>query len=65
MEWNKLISEIKETGLNQAQIASAIDVSEGTLSEWNTGDVSDPRWSKGNALIALHAKRCKTGKRAA
>lgn len=57
MDWNKIVAEIKETGLTQAQIADAIGVSAGTLSEICSGKVSEPKWSRGDALIALHAER--------
>ena len=56
MDWNKIVAEIKETGLTQAQIADEIGVSVGTLSELCSGKVSEPKWSKGDALLALHAK---------
>lgn len=57
MDWNKIVAEIKETGLTQAQIADAIGVSAGTLSEICSGKVSEPKWSRGDALIAIHAER--------
>lgn len=58
MEWNKLVEELKEAGMTQAEIAEQIGVATGTLSELCTGKVIEPRWSKGDALIALHADRC-------
>lgn len=64
MDWNKIVSEIKETGMTQAQIAETIDVSAGTLSELCSGKVAEPKWSKGDALIALHADRCGSQKAA-
>lgn len=57
MDWNKIVAEIKETGLTQAQIADAIGVAAGTLSEICSGKVSEPKWSRGDALIAIHAER--------
>lgn len=58
MDWNKIVAEIKETGLTQAQVADAVGVSVGTLSELCSGKVAEPKWSRGDALIALHAERC-------
>ena len=58
MDWNKIVAEIKETGLTQAQVADAVGVSVGTLSELCSGKVSEPKWSRGDALIALHSERC-------
>lgn len=58
MDWNNLVTQIKDTGMTQAQIAKEVGVSEGTLSELCSGKVSEPKWSRGAALIALHADRC-------
>lgn len=58
MDWNQIVCEIKEHGLTQAQIADAIGVSVGTLSELCSGKVSEPKWSKGDALISLHTEFC-------
>ena len=57
MDWNKIVAEIKETGLTQAQIADEIGVAVGSLSELCTGKVSEPKWSRGDALISLHTER--------
>ena len=57
MDWNKIVAEIKETGLTQAQIAETIGVAVGTLSEICSGKVSEPKWSRGDALLSLHADR--------
>ena len=59
MDWNKIVSEIKETGMTQSEIAEIIDVAAGTLSELCSGKVTEPKWSKGDALLALHAERTK------
>ena len=58
MDWSKIVSEIKATGLTQAQIAEEIKIATGSLSELCNGKISDIRWSKGNELLALHASRC-------
>ena len=55
MDWNKIVTEIKAHGLTQAQIADEIGVSVGTLSELCSGKVAEPKWSKGDALLGLHA----------
>lgn len=57
MDWHKIVTEIKESGLTQAEIADAIGVATGTLSELCSGKVSEPKWSRGDALISLHADR--------
>lgn len=58
MDWNKIISDIKSSGLTQEQIADAIGVSVGTLSELYNGKVTEPKWSRGDALLQLHQDRC-------
>jgi len=56
MDWNKIVTEIKERGMTQSQIADEIGVAAGTLSELCSGKIAEPKWSKGDALIALHEK---------
>lgn len=58
MDWNRVIVEIKATGMTQEQIAEQIGVSAGTLSELLNGKINEPRWSRGDALLALHSRRC-------
>lgn len=58
MDWNKIVEEIKRTGITQGQIAESIGVAEGTLSELCNGKISEPKWSKGDALLSLHRARC-------
>jgi len=58
MNWQKIVAELKQTGLTQAQIAKAINVSDSTLSELCSGKTSEIRWTKGNALVTLHAEVC-------
>ena len=58
MDWNKIVAEIKETGMTQSEIADHCGVSAGTLSELCSGKVMEPKWSKGDALIKLHEERC-------
>jgi transcriptional regulator with XRE-family HTH domain len=59
MDWDTVISDIKKSGYTQEQIAEAIGVSAGTISELRSGKVNDPRWSSGDALLKLHAECCK------
>lgn len=58
MDWKQLVLDIKGTGMTQEQIADSIGVSVGTLSELINGKVTEPKWSRGDALIALHRERC-------
>lgn len=56
MNWKQIIDEIKSTGMTQREIADEIGVSVGALSELKDGKICDPRWSRGDALLALHRK---------
>lgn len=58
MDWKQLVLEIKGAGMTQEQIADFIGVSAGTLSELINGKIIEPRWSRGDALIALHRDKC-------
>lgn len=51
--WVDLVRFLVDAGLNQADIAVAIDVSEQTVSRIARGKTADPSWSVGNALILL------------
>lgn len=65
MNWEQIIDEIKSAGMTQKEIADAIGVSVGTLSEMKNGKVCEPRWSKGETLLALrHSLRRKIKKAA-
>lgn len=41
---------------HQAQVADIINVPRSTFNRWPHG--SEPYWSHGNALMALHTKAC-------
>lgn len=58
MDWKQLVADIKATGMTQEQIATEIGVSVGSLSELINGKIGEPKWSRGDALIALHQKMC-------
>lgn len=57
MDWTKLISDLKETGLNQAEMAIAVGCAQSTLSDLATGEITQPRWPIASALVDLHKKR--------
>lgn len=58
MDWNKVISSIKASGMTQEQIAQNIGVASGTLSDLYNGNIAEPKWSKGNELLRLYEERC-------
>lgn len=58
MDWKQLVADIKAAGMTQEQIACEIGISVGSLSELINGKIGEPKWSRGDALIALHQKLC-------
>jgi hypothetical protein len=57
-EWPVIITDIMLALKleHQAQVADIINVPRSTFNRWPHG--SEPYWSHGNALMALHAKAC-------
>lgn len=64
MNWEKLISEIIESGLSEDKIAAnlrdekEIDISQSTIHRIKKGDITEPKHSVGEALKQLHLERC-------
>ena len=65
MNWTQLIDDLLATGLTEAGIAAEISRAPGpgvttqaTIHRIKTGQISEPRWSIGDALRALHQDRC-------
>lgn len=68
VEWMKLIDEIKDTGMTQAEVAEACQCSVGNLSDIRNGNVRNPAYPLGKCLVDLHAKKVvarKTARKAA
>lgn len=55
-DWKKIVGEIKACGVTQSKIAAEIGIGDATLSELCSGKIAEPKWSKGDALLALHEK---------
>lgn len=61
MDWKKLVSDLEENGLTQAEIAELVSCSQPYVSQLKTGTRARPDFNTGNALVALHKKHA--GKR--
>jgi predicted transcriptional regulator len=57
MDWQKLIGDLQEAGLSQVEIAQKCGCSQPTINDLSTGKNKNPRYSIGDALRRLHAKR--------
>lgn len=58
VDWGRLIDDLKSRGVLLADIAREIDCSMGSLSDLRNGGIQEPKFSRGTALIALHARYC-------
>jgi len=57
--WHTLIRNLLDTGMTQAQVAVAIGVTQGAVSQvLNSGGKRGFGFTAGNALIHLHSQRC-------
>lgn len=58
MDWKQIIFELQATGLTQTQLADRIAVAQSAISELATGKTTEPKFSTGDRLRALHKKLC-------
>lgn len=56
-EFKKMIAELQEAGLSQAEIGEAIDRSQAWVSAFLRGEYSDIKMNQAQALRTLHAER--------
>ncbi len=56
MDWPALIKELKDLGLSQQEVASAIGVTQPTISAIATGKTEKLSFDVGDALRTLHSK---------
>lgn len=61
MDWKTLILDLCRAGLTQAEIGRAIGLSQPAVSDLVRGRTTTIQWEAGDALIALHARRCGAG----
>lgn len=53
--WRDIITELRLMGLTQMELAGHCGVNQSAISELLTGKTTDPRYSTGASLLALHA----------
>lgn len=56
MNWENLIRELRDFGLTQEGIASAVGVTQPSISALATGKATKPSFELGNKLVLLHAR---------
>lgn len=56
MDWPQRITDIRNTGMTQVQIARHCGCSQTTVSLLLAGKTRNPSWLIGQALTALHAE---------
>lgn len=59
MNWKKLINDLRDTGMSQTAIGVELGKSQAWVCAVIAGHYADLKWSDGQALIRLHAERCK------
>jgi len=58
-QWHTLVRDLLKTGLTQRQLAAAIGVTQGAVSQvLNAAGKRGFGFHSGNALLRLHAERC-------
>jgi IS30 family transposase len=63
MSLKKLLTEIYDTGMTDAEIGAEINISQPTIWRSRQG-MNDKTYDRFKAIEALHAKRCRKRKRA-
>lgn len=56
MDWKKLISDLQAHGLTQAEIGKRVNAAQPTICDIAHGRITDPRFSVGDRLRALHRR---------
>lgn len=65
MNWQKIIQDLVDAGMTQAQIAVACKTGQSHISGLLRGDRKSPNWQLGDALLKLHADLIGTEKKVA
>lgn len=60
MDWKKIIYELSVAGVTQTVMAERCKCSQSTISEISRGEIKNPAYSTGAALLALHAETVST-----
>lgn len=57
MDWKKLIAELSDAGVTQAEIAAECGVAQSTISDLHRGASKSPSFDLGSSLVALHTAK--------
>lgn len=58
MDWKKLLNELRDAGMSQAEIAKEIGRSQAWVSAVCAGDFNDLKWSDGQRILDMRKVRC-------
>jgi predicted transcriptional regulator len=62
MDWKRIISDLKGRGLSEAKIAAMMGCStQSTIHRLYAGEILDPAYSTGAALLRLHRRMSHQG----
>jgi predicted XRE-type DNA-binding protein len=59
MNWPKILSDLADAGLSQAEIARELRIQQPSVSDIANGKTKRPSWDVGNGLLKLHRKHCR------
>ncbi len=62
MEWDKVLNEITESGMAQADVAMEVQLSEATISRIKAGIITKVDWENGDTILKI-LKRVRRKKR--
>lgn len=54
MDWKKLLNELREAGMSQAEIAKELGRSQAWVSAVCAGDFHDLKWADGQRILEMH-----------
>jgi predicted XRE-type DNA-binding protein len=63
--WSALLQEMQASGMKQAEIAKAVGLSQGSVSDLMNGNVKTTEYSRGLRILAAHRAAMKRAKVAA
>jgi len=65
MDWTKIISELSAKGVTQKAMADRAQCGQSTISEISRGEIRNPAYSIGKAILDLHYEVVQLNKEAA
>jgi len=61
MDWKKLLNELRESGMSQAEIARELGRSQAWVSAVCAGDFRDLKWADGQRILDMLRVKCNNG----